>query len=131
MLISGQFTVTLTALPSELGQHPQASFARMRIDKQFTGPLAAHSVGEMLSVRTHPPCAGYVALERVTGTLDGKQGSFVLQHYGIIDGAKPMLLLNVVPGSGTEQLLGLSGSMHIDIQQGVHYYELDYQLPEQ
>src|SRR5471032_1004996 len=90
----------------------------------------AASIGEMLSVRSETPgSAGYVALERVTGTLQGRKGSFVLQHSGTMNRGAPTLVLTVVPDSGTGELAGLSGSMAIIIDQGKHSYTMDYQLP--
>jgi hypothetical protein len=73
--------------------------------------------------------AGYVAIERVTGTLHGKRGSFVLQHTGTMDRGAPSLSIHVVPDSGTEELVGLTGSMQIQIEQGKHFYTFDYSLP--
>ena len=85
----------------------------------------------MLSATTEVKgSAGYVALERVTGVLDGRSSSFVLQHYGIMTRGRPQLTVTVVPDSGTGQLEGLSGAFTIDIEGGKHFYELQYELPE-
>lgn len=129
MQANGNFVVKLTPQPAALGIE-QANLGRMTIDKQFHGDLEATSLGEMLSAMGQVQgSAGYVAIERVTGTLHGKQGSFVLQHRGVMDRGVPELLVTVVPDSGTEALSGLSGSMQIRIEEGNHYYSFDYMLP--
>jgi hypothetical protein len=103
---------------------------RMTIDKQFHGDLEATSKGQMLAVRTEVDgSAGYVAMERVTGTLLGRSGSFALQHSGTMNRGVPDLVVTVVPDSGTGQLAGISGRMTIDITGGKHAYELRYELP--
>ena len=123
--------------PFEVKLAPQADattdagIARMTIDKQFHGDLEATSVGQMLSAMgSVKGSAGYVAIEKVTGTLHGRKGSFVLQHNATMDRGKPELSIIVVPDSGTGDLEGLTGSMKIDISNGKHSYEFDYQLPE-
>lgn len=129
MRASGPFEVKLTPQPAAPGIEA-ANLGRMTIDKRFSGDLEAHSLGEMLSAMGNVQgSAGYVAIERVTGTLHGKQGSFVLQHTGTMDRGAPGLSIHVVPDSGTEALTGLSGSMQIQIEQGNHFYAFDYSLP--
>jgi hypothetical protein len=95
--------------------------ARITVRKHFTGPLEGESVAELLVCAE----AGYVANERVSGRLDGRTGTFVLQHGGTDagDGA-PFQFGNVVPGSGTGELAGLGGTVHMD-HEG---YTLDYEL---
>jgi hypothetical protein len=106
-----------------------AVLARLTLDKQFHGDLEATSKGEMLSAGTSVKnSAGYVAIERVTGTLHGKRGTFALQHNGIMNRGVPSLTISVVPDSGTGELTGLSGTATIDIAGGKHYYTLDYDL---
>ena len=102
----------------------------MSIDKQFHGELEATSKGEMLSLLDRASgSGGYVALERVTGTLQGKSGSFALQHNATMDHGKPSLNIIVVPGSGTGELAGISGTMNIRIEAGgKHFYDFDYAL---
>lgn len=130
MQASGPFEVKLTPQPSAPGIE-LASLGRMTIDKQFHGDLEANSLGEMLSAMGQVQgSAGYVAIERVTGALHGKRGSFVLQHQGIMDRGVPQLSVTVVPDSGTDELTGLSGSMQIHIEQGKHSYVFDYTLPD-
>ncbi len=129
MHISGKFVVHLQPLePYDRGKDG-INLGRMSIDKTFYGQLSASSKGEMLSVMTPVEgSAGYVAIEHVTGALDGKEGSFALQHYGKMEQGENDLLLEVVPGSGTGALAGLSGKMNIRIENGEHYYEFDYEL---
>jgi hypothetical protein len=108
-----------------------ANLGRMSIVKRFSGDLQASSLGEMLAVRTATEgSAGYVALERVTGTLDGREGEFVLQHLGIMDRGARRLQVSVVPDSGTGRLAGITGAMNIRIENGRHDYDFDYALPE-
>jgi hypothetical protein len=104
-----------------------AKLARMSIDKQFHGDLEASSQGEMLSAGTDTKgSAGYVAIERVTGALDGRSGGFVLQHNATMTRGTPYLNIVVVPDSGTGDLVGISGTMHINIDKGKHSYEFEY-----
>ncbi len=107
-----------------------STLGRMSIDKQFHGDLEATSKGEMLSAMTDVKgSAGYVAIERVTGKLKGRSGSFVLQHTGSMNRGEPQLTITVVPDSGTGQLVGLSGKMRIQIDAGKHSYEFEFTLP--
>jgi hypothetical protein len=128
-VISGKFEVLLIPLETYTEDTNGIKFGRMAIDKTFFGPLSAVSQGEMLS--TQAPLdgsAGYVAIEHVSGELEGKQGSFVLQHYGLQSGGDQQLTLEVVPDSGTGDLSGLSGKMAIRVEADQHYYDFDYRL---
>lgn len=128
MLASGSFEVKLNALPLH-DAAADATLGRRSIDKQFQGHLEATSRGEMLSAGTDVEgSAVYVAIERVTGTLHGMTGSFVLQHTGVMDRGTPHLKVVVAPDSGTGELKGLSGEMTINIADGKHYYEFEYLL---
>lgn len=114
---------------------PQASEgaipARMSLDKQFTGDLEATSKGEMLAAMTGVKgSAGYVAIERVDGTLNGRSGSFILQHYGMMNRGATDHMVAVVPDSGSGQLEGIAGKMTIIIADGKHSYEFEYTLPQ-
>jgi hypothetical protein len=101
----------------------------MILDKQFHGDLEATSKGQMLAAGTAVQgSAGYVAMERVTGTLNGRSGTFVLQHSGTMNRGAPHLTLTVVPDSGTGELEGLAGSMTIDRAEGKHSYGFEYTL---
>jgi hypothetical protein len=127
--VRGPFEVKLTPQPAD--ERDAAAFlGRLNIDKQFHGALDATSVGQMIAARGgKPESAGYVALERVTGTLDGRAGSFILQHSGHSSPAGQSLAVNVVADSGTDGLVGLSGTMQIVIEAGgKHFYEFDYTL---
>jgi hypothetical protein len=107
-----------------------ADVGRMTIDKVFHGDLEANSIGQMIAVRTPTEgSAGYVAMERVTGTLDGKAGSFALQHSGTMNKGAPTLHVEVVPDSGTDGLTGIFGKMDIIIEDGKHGYVFEYSLP--
>lgn len=124
---SGTFEVTLT--PQETGG--ATDIGRMSIDKQLHGDLEGTSRGQMLMVATPTQgSAGYVAIERVSGTLLGRKGSFVLQHHGLMTRGEGKLIVAVVPDSGTDQLAGMSGTLSIEIAPGgEHSYTLDYAIP--
>lgn len=126
--ISGPFEVKLAPQPMS-DQVESPPLGRLSIDKQFHGELEATSRGEMLSAGTDVKgSAGYVAIERVTGRLAGRAGSFILMHTGIMNRGVPQLTISVVPDSGTDGLVGLAGSMSIVIADGKHTYEFEYTL---
>ncbi|OYT91632.1 MAG: hypothetical protein CFE43_12705 [Burkholderiales bacterium PBB3] len=128
--ITGNFEVKLTPQPAAEGIEP-ANLGRLTLDKRFSGDLSAHSLGEMLSAGTEVKgSAGYVAIERVTGTLCGKSGSFVLMHTGVMHRGQPQLQVQVVPDSGTDALQGLTGTMGIQITNGQHLYTFEFTLPQ-
>lgn len=125
----GAFTVKLAPLPFE-GQPEGTQLARMSIDKQITGDLVATTAGQMLSAMTDVKgSAGYVAIERVEGTLHGRKGSFVLLHTGTMNRGLPELSVTVVPDSGTGELAGLRGDFKILVADGKHSYEFSYSFP--
>lgn len=127
MEISGQFEVALEPMETYAKGADGVNLGRMSIDKTFHGELSAKSKGEMLNVMTSVQgSAGYVAIELVTGALSGMNGSFVLQHYGTMAGGKDKLVLEVVPDSGTGELVGLSGQMVIRVENGQHFYDFNY-----
>jgi hypothetical protein len=124
---TGTFEVNL--VPQTDDHSADATLGRMTIDKQFRGDLQGTSKGQMLTGMTSVKgSAGYVAIERVTGVLHGLQGSFILQHTGTMNRGIPHLSVTVVPDSGTDQLVGLSGSLQINIAEGKHSYVLDYSV---
>lgn len=128
MHATGPFEVTITPQPAD-DYADGNSLARLTIDKQFHGDLEATSKGQMLSAMgSVKGSAGYVAIERVTGTLGGRRGSFVLQHHGSMNRGAPTLVITVVPDSGTDELGGLAGTMVIDITNGKHTYAFEYTL---
>lgn len=127
---SGTFEVKLSPQPMSDDVN-DSTLGRMSIDKQFHGDLEATSEGEMLTAMTDVKgSAGYVALERVSGTLHGRSGTFVLQHSGTMNRGAAQLTITVVPDSGTGQLVGLAGKMAIQIAEGRHSYDFEYTLPE-
>ncbi len=127
--ISGLFDVKMS--PQAATENEEASIGRMLLDKQFHGDLEANSKGQMLAHMTSVKgSGGYVAMEKVVGTLQGRKGSFLLQHSGTMNRGEASLVLTVVPDSGTEELEGLSGSMTITVTDGKHFYGFDYSLPE-
>ena len=126
---SGSFEVKLSPQVAE-DRVGDPSVGRMAIDKQFHGDLEATSRGQMLAAMTAVEgSAGYVAIERVIGALDGRGGTFALQHSGTMTRGVPQLSITVVPDSGTGELVGLAGRMTIEITNGKHSYEFDYTLP--
>jgi hypothetical protein len=128
---SGSFDVKLTPQKPDDPETESAKLGRMAIDKKFQGDLEAVSRGEMLSAMTDVKgSAGYVALERVTGALGGRSGSFVLQHSGTMTRGEAQLSVTVVPDSGTGELAGLAGKLSIQITEGKHSYAFDYTLPD-
>lgn len=125
---TGPFEVSLKPLPVD-EDAGSTMLGRMSIEKQFHGDLEGTSRGQMLTGGTPiKNSAGYVALERVTGSLKGRTGSFTLQHTGIMNRGIPSLVITIVPDSGTEQLEGISGGMAIRIEAGKHSYDLNYTL---
>lgn len=99
------------------------------VRKTFTGAVTGTSEAQMIAVRTSDPgSAAYVAIEHFTGTVDGKEGTFVMQHHGIVAHGEPELSVVVVPGTGTGELTGISGTLTIDNADGDHSYTFDYEL---
>jgi hypothetical protein len=127
----GPFDVKLAPQKPDSDVAEAAKLGRMSIDKLYHGDLDAASKGEMIATQTEVKgSAGYVAMERVTGTLNGRKGSFVLQHSATMNRGVPALSITVVPDSGTDDLTGLTGKMNIIITEGKHSYEFDYMLGE-
>ena len=126
---SGHFTVDLEP-QGEPDTADGVTLGRMTLDKRFEGDLQGTGRGLMLSALTPVKgSAGYVAIERVTGTLQGRAGSFVFQHSGTMHGGQQQLSITVVPGSGTGALAGIAGSFSLSIVDGRHEYRFDYTLP--
>lgn len=127
---TGTFEVKVTPQPTE-DKSADPSLARLTLDKQFHGDLEGSSKGQMLAASTSVKgSAGYVAIERVTGTLNGRKGSFTLQHFGTMTRGSPHMVVGVVPDSGTDELTGLAGTMTIKIENGKHFYDFEYTLAE-
>jgi len=129
MNAKGTFEITMQAEPP-YEVVDDVSLGRVSFDKVFSGPLEATSRVAMIGARTRQEgSAGYVAMERVTGALGGKRGTFVLQHTGTMTRGVSSLSVTVVPDSGTGELATLTGSMQIAIVEGKHHYDFDYELP--
>lgn len=123
----GTFEVNLQ--PLDLHFESDGKHGRMSIAKTFHGELEATGEGEMLTAMTDVKgSAVHVAIERVTGTLNGKKGSFALHHRGIMNDGGQQLSVSVVPDSGTGELQGISGEMNIQIEGELHFYEFEYDL---
>jgi hypothetical protein len=129
LIAQGTFTVQMKPA-AEPSTADGVSLGRMALDKTFEGDLVATGQGEMLTALTPvQSSAGYVALERVSGTLHGRSGSFVLQHTGTMHAGTQQLSITVVPASGSNQLAGIEGLFSLRIEGGVHHYTLEYTLP--
>lgn len=127
----GSFSVQMTP-QKELDETRGVSIKRLSLDKTYEGELSATGQGEMLTATTPVQgSAGYVAIEKISGTLDGKSGSFVVQHTGIMGIGAPALDVTIVPDTGTGELTGISGKLKIDNQNGQHTYVLQYALPQE
>ncbi|HEY4083873.1 MAG TPA: cyanophycinase [Burkholderiaceae bacterium] len=126
--ISGEFEVKMAPQAQDGAADAPG---RMLLDKRYHGALEANGAGQMLAMMgAVQGSAGYVAMERVTGKLEGREGSFALQHTGTMDRGTPSLSVTVVPDSGTGALQGLVGRMNIRIEGGKHFYDFEYGLPE-
>jgi Protein of unknown function (DUF3224) len=124
---SGTFEVKMTPQDDKTGQQ---GLGRFTIDKQLEGDFVGTSKGQMLTAMTSiEGSAGYVAIERATGMLKGRKGSFALQHSGTMNRGAQQLTITVVPDSGTEELTGITGVMKIKIEGGKHFYDFEYTLP--
>lgn len=126
---AGTFDVKVTPQSSD-DKSADPNLGRMSLEKTIHGDLEANSTGQMLTAATSVKgSAGYVAIERVSGTLNGLRGSFILQHSGTMNRGAFQLHISVVPDSGTDQLTGISGTFNIIIADGKHSYSFDYDLP--
>lgn len=125
--ISGKFTVKMEPGNVSFDGVDEVIIGRMALAKSYQGLLEATSKGEMITAVTSTQgSAGYVAIEQVVGFLEGKAGSFVLQHSGIMNQGQSQLKLVVVPDSGSGELENLNGTMAIRIEDGQHYYDFEY-----
>ena len=129
MHATGPFDVKITAQDD---QSDDPLLNRMTLDKQYHGDLEGTGKGQMLTAGTEVKGSGaYVAIEKVTGTLKGRSGSFVLQHSGTMTQNAPQLSVTIVPDSGTGELKGIAGKMIINIAAGgKHSYDIEYTLPQ-
>ena len=130
MHATGEFDVSIKPQQPDNDEARTAGVGRLSLDKTFRGTLAGRSTGEMLAFGDGRTSGAYVALEKFTGTLDGRSGSFALMHRaGMREGATEGWSVTVVPGSGTDELQGIDGEMTITIEGRVHRYDLAYTLP--
>ena len=126
---TGSFEVSLEPL-SNTEVSNNAHLGRLLLNKKFSGDLTASARGQMLSAGTTTRgSAAYVAIDQVTGMLDGRKGSFMLQHAGRMNRGVPSLSIMVVPDSGTDELAGLTGTLSINIIDGKHFYDFLYSFP--
>lgn len=126
--VSGMFVVKLTPQEQD-DKSKNPTLGMMSIDKQYHGDLEAIGKGQMLTAMTTTKgSAGYVAIERVSGALKGRRGTFLIQHNGIMTRGAPQLTITVVPDSGTDELVGLAGRMTINIVDGKHLYDFEYTI---
>ena len=124
---NGTFEVKLTPAPDT---STDKMLGRMTIEKQWHGDLEGTSNGQMLTGGDiSKGSAGYVAMEKFTGTLKGRKGSFILQHTATMIKGEGQLTITVVPDSGTDELSGISGKLSIKIEGGKHSYDFEYNLP--
>jgi Protein of unknown function (DUF3224) len=132
MTIHAHGTFDVNVIPQPPEEKTEGSgLGRMLLDKHFHGDLDAASKGQMLVGMTEVKGSGaYVAIERVTGTLNGRSGSFMLQHSGVMVRGVPQMNVTVVPDSGTGELTGIAGAMTIIIADGKHSYDFAYSLTE-
>jgi len=125
--VTGPFDVKMIPQDDKTGD----GLSRMSLDKQYHGDLDGTAKGEMLTGGVSANHSGaYVAMEKFTGTLHGRGGSFILHHTGIMTEGKPDLTILVAPDSGTGQLAGITGKMTIKITDGKHFYDFEYTLPK-
>ncbi len=123
---TGKFEVKLVPQSTD-GFDEGGALGRMTIDKVYAGDVVATSKGQMLMAMTSvKTSAAYVAVERVSGTVSGKRGTFAMHHTGVMKRGTPSLAVVIVPDSGTDELEGITGTLNIIIEQGEHSYELDY-----
>ena len=123
-------TLEVSITPAANDSADGVTLGRMTVAKSFAGPLTAKSQGDMLTgAGTLAGSAAYVMIERVTGMLDGKAGSFALAYIGVMVRGKPDLRVMIVPDSGSGALAGITGTLTIRIEGGKHFYDLDYRMP--
>lgn len=125
----GEFQVELKPIDSHAEGVNGNTLGRMSILKRYSGSMQGESSGEMLTALSQiKGSAGYVAVEQFIGELDGKQGTFVMQHYGLMDNGHESLVVDIVPDTGTGDLTGIRGKLTILVENGEHFYQLDYEM---
>ncbi|MEM1089216.1 MAG: DUF3224 domain-containing protein [Pseudomonadota bacterium] len=127
---TGTFDVSMTPA-AEAAEEDGVTLGQFSLTKTFTGDMVGNASGQMLTATSAVKgSAGYVAIERFSGTVHGKDGTFVLQHTGTMQGASQALTITIVPDSGTGDLTGIAGTFKLHIEDGTHQYTLEYSLPE-
>lgn len=124
----GTFDVVITPVQPAADAAPDAP-GRMLLAKTFHGDLVGTGAGEMLATMSPERSGAYVAVDRVRGVIDGREGAFTLVHRGLMDKGAQELSITIVPGSGAGGLTGIAGIFHLTIEGGVHRYDLEYNLP--
>lgn len=128
-IATGPFEVQMKPL-EQTEPAPGGTLGRLSLDKQFHGDLEAVGQGQMLTAMSDVQgSAAYVAIERVTGTLHGRSGSFALHHRGIMNRGAQVLEISIVPDTGTQELKGITGTLKIRIENKNHFYDLAYEFP--
>ena len=125
----GEFTVKMTPQSwAETSQEP--GMGRFLVEKEYHGDLEGTATAQMIAFGDGKPGSSgvYVAIERVTGALNGRRGSFVLYHTGVMTKGVPSMSIEVAPDSGTDELTGLAGTLTIKMADGKHAYEFGYSL---
>lgn len=128
--VHGEFKIQMEPHAPAFKGHTNIKTGRLSFRKAYSGPLEAIGVGEMLSAQCGDDGhAGYTAIEQIKGSLEGRKGSFVVQHFGIKTPESSELRIEILPGSGAEELEGIAGTLTIRMEGRQHFYELDYALP--
>lgn len=126
--VKGCFEIESSQLPVDEATQTVGAM-RMAFKKRFTGALEATSVVSMMGIMNREIGSGaYVALERIIGNLEGRKGSFSLQHGSSMTRGIAVQKISVVPDTGTEELKNLAGEMIIDIIDGQHFYTFSYEF---
>lgn len=124
----GTFEVVVTPVQPATDAAPDAP-GRILLAKTFHGDLVGTAAGEMLATMSPERSGAYVALDRVRGVIDGREGAFTLVHRGLMERGAQELLITIAPGSGMGALAGIAGVFHLTVADGVHRYDLEYSLP--
>lgn len=126
---TGTFHIKMSPVDVAAGT-PADAYGRMTIAKNYEGDIAGTGTGEMLGAMGLDASGAYVAMERIVGTLNGREGAFTVVHYGVVESGRQELSIIIVPGSGSGDLTGIKGVYRLDIADGVHRYMLQYELPD-
>jgi hypothetical protein len=127
MKLTSTFEIESWEVADTGGVEDLADISRATLRKSFAGELEGTSVGYGLFLQTPEQTGGYVVLERVSAvTEDGREGAFVIQHYGISDGAGGGPWYgDIVPGTGTDGFAGVTGTFAIQHEGGIAEFTWD------